>query len=434
MKSTNLILLQVMLIALLGSCSRDNDALQEQKSALETDPYDRVTFLNSANQNRIKLPNTILDIVPFEGKTTYSKAKNKFAFTKSTTGSITNKHSWKMVADLKAPSAPEGITGNLSASHCAITEDDFAFVSYHKQGKFHYGLLEIIDIQDPKKPKILNTVLFRDSDINAIKAASCNEVWLAASNVKHGALVYKLNTKTKSLKRINLSNSLPTKKISASANGIALTNDYVLVSSGKTNGGTFVIDRKTDKVVYADSFSNAKYVAVNDDCSDAIYATIATGNKAEIKMNAVNSFTRPSSFSIGNAIHQNVEMTYKGKNTITFNPYNDKQLFCSMGKAGLHLFDVTKKQLTSISPSEMIKKGNTNGVSFDPQYIYIANGADGMAISGHVFEDGDKITPIFTWDSEDSYASVNYIEAAGSYVYICNGQGGFHILERTRNK
>ena len=73
--------------------------------------------------------------------------------------------------------------------------------------------------------------------------------------------------------------------------------------------------------------------------------------------------------------------------------------------------------------------GNTNGVSTDNDYVYAANGSDGISISPHP-EGGDNIEPIFYWDMAEDDASANFIIADGEWVFVAKGGGGFKILRK----
>ncbi len=329
---------------------------------------------------------------------------------------------WTWVANVSSP-VVDGYT--LSATHCNIVGSR-AYISYNKQGDIHRGSLEIIDINDPANPFIDMQVDFLLADINAITVENSSIVWLAASHKNHGATVYKINVDTQQVDRINLSNSLAG-GISASANGIAITNDFLIVSAGKTFGGTFFLDKNSLEVVSVDPYSNCKYVDVIGPENNTTYISLVTGASAQIKTGIVNEQSLENEWPLGNITHTNVNEANRGKNTLHLDPFNDDRVYVAMAREGLKAFDIATGMQTNISSGTMLLEGNTNGVTLDEDYMYIANGADGIAIGDHV-SSGEEINPMFVWDKAEQPASVNYVTAQNDWIFVCKGLGGFDIL------
>lgn len=405
----------LLAVLLLASCSQNDDILDTpvgEENGVE------VRFRESVTTSRLQLINrSILPKVPqdYEAAGIDSNFKN---------AQVNNQQDyyWTWVAKVDSPT----LSGELlSATHCAIVNNK-AFVSYHKQGDIHLGSLEIIDITDPANPNLLQQIDFLEADINAITVESDETIWVAASHKNHGATVYKINANTQTFNRINLSNSLDS-GISASANGIAVTNNYLLVSAGKSYGGHFIINKNNLETSFVDAYSDCKYVGVNSSSDNATFASLVTGDIASIKTGTVNDFNIPSSFTVGEIVHTNVQESYKGKNTLQFDPYNNNRVFVAMAEEGLKAFDINSGAQVNSSKGSMLLQGNTNAVTLDTDYMYIANGADGIAISDHV-TNGQEIQPMFVWDMEEQPASANYITAKDDWIFICKGQGGFNIL------
>lgn len=408
-------ILYLVMAVMIFSCSKES-VNQDETIAIADD---EVLFNTTINYSRLALINrTILPNVP----DSYYDGSGRMA--SSSDASVTNQQEyfWTWVAKVDAPTL-SGET--LSATHCSLIGNK-AYVSYHKQGNQHLGIVDIMDISDPANPSIIEQITFPNADINAITAVSDSEIWVAASHEKHGATVYKLNANADTFQRINLSNSL-SGSISASANGIDYTDDYIIVTAGKTHGGTFFIDRSSTEVVHVDAYSNAKYVGANGKSNSATYATMVTGDIAGLKVNTINDFGTAQDFTIGEITHTNVEEAYRGKNTLQFNPYNSNRVFCAMGLNGLKVFDINSGALTNESKGSMLLEGNTNAVTLDDDYMYIANGADGIAIADHI-SDGDEINPMFVWDMAEQPASANYVTAKDDWIFVCKGLGGFNIL------
>ncbi|APD07885.1 hypothetical protein UJ101_02385 [Flavobacteriaceae bacterium UJ101] len=428
------------IILFLFSCSQDSEEIiQETQNLVEQTAQEAldIRISNSINQNRVDIINrTIITTVPED----YSKAtaqRTNFSATstsipyESSEANITNNqdHYWFWVAKINSPILE---TETLSATHIAI-KNTRAYVSYHKQGTKHLGMLEVVDISNPNQPQLLTQIDFLEADINAVHADDNNQtVWLAASHKKHGATVYKIDItatiSTESIDRINLSN-LMDNGISASANGISTTQNHVIISAGKTFGGTFILDKTTLDGIYYDSYSNGKYVAVNNSTDEAYYAALTTGDIASVKIGQLSDLSTPNEFQIGNITHENVKETYKGKNTLYFANYNSDLIYVSTGKNGVKVYDIFTNQLVNESKGTMLVAGNSNAVTMDDDYIYIANGADGISITDFP-NSGDRIDPLFNWDMQEQPASANYITSEGDWIFVAKGQGGFNILRK----
>lgn len=346
---------------------------------------------------------------------------------------------WEHVAEVD-PLVIDGVT--LSATHITLS-DNRAYVSYHRQGNNHRGAVEIIDLSNANFPSIVSQATFLSSDINAVTSgytsnSSNLKVWLAMSDATHGAQLYELETTgdafTENFRRANLSNIIDGSGVSASANGIAVTDNYLYVTSGKTYGGTVVLNKSDLSAVDHESYSDAKYVAVNGTVNGSGVVSLVTGDNASVKVATVGTDLNSTSYDIGSIFHQNVVQTYRGKSTMEFSPLNNNHLYIAKGKDGIAMVDITSGSILNESKGTMLVVGNTNGVSTDGDYIYAANGSDGISIAPHP-SSGEEIMPFFHWDMDEDDASANYIVADGEWVFVAKGGGGFKILrKRTKDE
>ncbi len=346
---------------------------------------------------------------------------------------------WEHVAEV-APLVIEGVT--LSATHITLN-DNRAYVSYHRQGNNHRGAVEIIDLTNANFPSIVSQATFLRSDINAVTSGYTNsssnlKVWLAMSDATHGAQLYELETTgdsfTENFRRVNLSNIIDGSGVSASANGIAVTNNYLYVTSGKTHGGTVLLRKNTLEPLDHESYSDAKYVAANGNSNGSGVVSLVTGDNASIKVSSVGNDLNSTSYDIGSIFHQNVVETYRGKSTMEFSPLNNNHLYIAKGKDGIAMVNITNGNILNESKGTMLVVGNTNGVSTDGDYVYAANGSDGISIAPHP-SSGEEIMPFFHWDMDEDDASANYIIADGEWVFVAKGGGGFKILrKRTKDE
>lgn len=338
---------------------------------------------------------------------------------------------WYYVAEVAAPIFNGEV---LSATHVDII-DDKAYVSYNVQGDVYMGGVEVIDLENPVYPSIITQLLFTGNDANAVVADTdgsnlSRDVYLALSSFKKGAVVRKLNTQdgqfTGAFTDLSLSKSIS--GISASANGISCTDDYIYVTSGQSKGGVFQVDKENFTLLNADEFQKAKYVVTNGNNTGAKQMTLSTGDESKLHIYNVGPSFEKQVFDIGSIYHQNVEEPYKGKSAMHIDPQSNN-CFVSMGVNGMKAFNIFSGDVVYTSPSDMLSLGNTNGLTKDDLFVYLANGADGLFI-GKIPENPGEVTPVQVWDMDESGASANLVKASEDWLFVAKGGGGFKILRR----
>ncbi len=347
--------------------------------------------------------------------------------------SKSNNYYWYYVAEVAAPI----FNGNLlSASHVDII-DNKAYVAYNVQGSTYAGGIEVIDLSNPAYPTIITQILFNGSDANAVAADidgsnSSRDVYLALSSFKKGALLRKLSTNngqfTGGFYDLSLSKYLSGSNISASANGISCTNDYLYVTSGQTYGGVFQVSKDNFTVTNADPYSAAKYTVTNGATVGSKQVTLSTGDQSKLHVYEVGNSLNKQTRDIGTITHQNVDEPYFGKSAMHMD--NGSNIcYVAMGMYGAKAFDINSGNVVFNSPSNMLTTGNTNGLSKDDLFIYLANGADGLFVGKNPSGSGE-IIPVQVWDMDEIAASANLVMAANDWLFVAKGGGGFKILKR----
>lgn len=323
---------------------------------------------------------------------------------------------------------------NLSATHVAIS-GNLALVSYHLRGDEHKGAVEVVDLSNPASPKITSQVIFYKADVNAIlidknSTTNSQKVWLAMSDEKNGAVLGELSLKNKKFENNSYRNVKLAYKISgdiaSSVNAIAQSADLLYATAGKSNGGVFTLKKSDLSVVGVNQFPNAKGVAVGT----SKVACLQVGeDEATLYVENVGGSAFETSFPIGKIVHQNVEDLHGGKISLSFS--NDgATVYVAGGASGLRAFDVNTGTEVFASPTKMLSSGNTNGVTHDDQYVYAANGADGLAIFSYDASGKPDPTHVFMWDLSEQDASANFIESNGDWVFVAKGEGGFKLLKK----
>ena len=382
------------------------------------------------------------DRITYQNKVVMWENENKDSLTSSGSGDTRSGDDnsdifWLNVADIK-PYVLFGET--LSATHIDFYNEK-AYVSYHKRGNTHLGALEVIDLSDPTKPKVTFKGYLSKADVNAITVGQDPNnddvrVWLALSDKDKGAVLGEVTmtngTTYGGFKMVNLSNHIEG-GITSSANSVTQSGDYLYVSSGKTFGGAFCLDADDLAVLGSVEFQNGKYIDVNGPEGVATkVVSLQTGEESSLRVEDIGAFHFSEEHKIGQILHQNVDELARGKSVLHFVDNNSEEVYVTMGMNGLSRVNINTGAETWRSPADMITTGNTNGLTSDGEFIYVANGADGLTVFTQP-EVGASPERIFQWDlDEGTTASANMVQTYGEWVFVAKGQGGVKILKRTQ--
>ncbi len=428
------LLLILLLFCAVQSCKKDATADFSPDENGEQEPYEYLEISSQPPSDRIAKANNLL--------IWQSQGLKKEGFTD---GALVDERGdeftpdddifWLHVADVR-PLEYEGQV--LSATHVSV-KDNIAYVSYHARGEKHLGAVESIDLTDRENPVVLSQVFFSIADVNAIEidqAASPDQtkLWVALSDFKKGGVVGELSVEngvfSSHFNYASLSKGLPDEAITASANSIEHAGDYLYVTSGKSNGGVFMLDPKTLLPLSNVLFPNAKSVAANGTLEGVSkIVSLQTAGESLLRVETMGKCAFEAKHDLGAISHQNSEFAELGKSTVRFRKEGSDMVFVAMGAGGIKAFDLSGeiKEVWS-SPAAMIRNGNCNSVATDDDFLYAANGADGLAVFQLI--DGEEPNFVFSWDLSEENASVNFVETDGDWLFVAKGQGGLKILKR----
>ena len=403
--------LAIGLLFLIGSCNKEVDRTKESINIENTG-----VFINNNSQDLSKRI------------TYYNEPLNKDS------KDVAADDVWFFVAEVASPIFNGDV---LSATYIAIV-DDKAYVSYHKAGSVYAGGVEVIDLTNPAVPMIISQELFEGVDINALEVdynGNSNErkLWLAGSSYKKGAILRQVSLfnglLSQEITDVNLSNSLNGDVITASANGIVQSADYIYVTSGQSHGGTFQLLTDDLSVIANEAYTHAKFPAVNGRQIGAKQVSLVTGDNSKLYVYDVGEDRTSTVFNIESVSHQNVNDPSIGKSVICMEEDEDIA-YVSSGKNGMIAYDINTGQQVYTTPEEMLIKGNTNGLALDGGYIYLANGSDGLYIAKFPEGGAGEIIPVQVWDMDESHASANFVQANENWIFVAKGGGGFKILRK----
>jgi hypothetical protein len=335
----------------------------------------------------------------------------------------------------------------LSASYVKVfkvNSEVRAYVTYNLSGAAHGGALVVLDLTDSENPTILKEILFNDIDINVCEVYHAGKLlWLGGSSFKKGAVIIPVELDNKGNVVANSGNSLTldiiTLKNVASVNGIKEAGDWIMVTAGNSGGGTFALNfKKGYRDDGTDYFSNAKFSATNGYTMGKFHVSLEGGEDAKLHVYriGVDDTENEAVVPIGSLYHNagNEADKYSGKATCYMED-DSRYCYVSMGANGFVAVDIFEKVVVLQSSPKLLKHGNTNGISVDDEYIYLANGADGLVVCKKPTitygEDPAIVEPLYVWDEEIEDASANFVTVQGEYIFVAKGtQGGLKIIKK----
>ena len=404
----------------LFACQKENDVNPSGKQPKNLSELITINTENPEMEARVQISNEA--IILSDTSLSRSECQQYAAWTKTAEVTTLNYNNDKM-----------------STTHVALS-GDLALVSYHIRGGTHVGAVEIIDLKDPAKPKIKSQAVFYQADVNALAIeknpnGNITKVWVALSDSKNGAVLGELRIKNKKFENyfaeLKLAYELNGSEISSSANDVTEAGDYLYVTTGSKEGGVFCVDKDDFTVLGYKQFPNAKGVASNGDIpTQSKVAAIQTNGTPGIHTDVVGGFNFDNFFSINAISHQNVDQEFSGKTTATFSTQGSNYLMVTNGRDGITGYDITNGETVFSSPVDLIKNGNANGISSDDEYLYVACGADGLAIFPILANGLPDESSVYLWDLDEPDASANYVASNEGWVFIAKGAGGFKILKK----
>lgn len=391
----SILVFSILTLALVTSCTDPGDSNSQTNS-------DKNAIVINDNQSqlnqRLDLSNSgVISIVNASTKKTLDTESSQFPLTQ--------------IAEFNAPKDNNGKT--LQASHVAVN-GNYAYVSYVLQGNEYSGAIDMIDISDPYKPKLVMSALIPDTDITSLVYTNGNLIIAGAANpdknpeLKSPAIAMNMQLSANG----SLTTDVKLTDISSFvATDVAANSINYFITTGNT-GGLFKFDNSTKEIVGSKSIEDLRSVAINND-----KVVTLSGTKG---INIYNA----SNLELTKSFSNWTDDAQDAKRTIDF--IGDK-ILVSEGYQGLGVYNMTsgsKIQSISLTPIATAELDDvvTNAVSVNGDYVFVANGGNGL----NVYKSGDQLTLVGTVGID---GSANYVKSSGNYFFVASGKGGLKIIK-----
>lgn len=371
-------------------------------------------FLFSCKKNAEQdfIEPTVIVGTNFDGRVSYFWNKIE-PYPKSENDSITFYH----IADASSPY----VNGELTSATGMEIVGHYCYVTYHIAGSAYGGALEVFDIATPANPELVSQLLFTDTDLNECTVVG-DKLYAVGGRDIYSSDFTENNTKGGILLEVSLANDLLTTNFrwaalpSYSGNSVNVVGDLLFVTSGSTEGGVFTLNKSDLSLIQSDYFDNAKFCDVRDNQPGNQMIVLQGYPTAKL-----HEYTATSSNVSGKIEHDILNQTVPSNGKAVVHIDNNEVYVCT-GANGLMGFHASSIGAGAFLNFNSPLSGNANGVDTDPNFIYIANGLEGLII---VNKDDQLIHSIFAYEG-----SANYVQSNGDYVFIANGKGGLKILKR----
>lgn len=306
---------------------------------------------------------------------------------------------------------PKSGAFDLHANHVTLN-GHYAYVSYSTQYNQFSGGVEIYDISDRRRPRIISQAMLPDTDVS-IAVASDGKLYLGeATDSDHDSrfdspaclevIELQNGVLTGSSRRIDLP--------SHNANDVRIFDNSVFVTSGTTNGTLSILDQNSLNISEQIKIEGVKAIGRNE---NYIIAMEGTGAKLHLFDRQSHIFLKSIELGCTNFFQAKAEIDIVGD-----------LAYLSAYECGMKVVDLNSATVVGGIPAVM--GGICNGVSVSGDYIFLANGSNGLLVA-EITETGFDLIgrAIF-------YGSTNFVAIQGNQIFVANGKGGLVYIEVVR--
>lgn len=382
-------LFSFLALSLLIACDNEDSKNDNQS----TDGITIITDQSALNQ-RLDLTNS--GVISIEN----SSLTGKMAATATTTLPLVQ------IAEINPPVDASGRT--LQASHVAVN-GNYAYVSYIMRGDVYSGAIDVIDVSDPYKPKLVRSALIPNTDITSLTYSNGNLIIGAAKDVDkdpllttNPAIVFNMTLSsgllTDTFKTNYLENRVTTDVAANATSYYAVTGDA---------GSLFKLNNTSKAIEGKVAVADLRSVVLTSD-----KVVTLSGTKG------VNIYNQ-SNLSLSKSFATSVDIS-GAKRTMDI---DGTKLLVSEGPNGLGIYDINSGSKLQTLPITVAGEDNvTNAVSVNEGYAFVANGALGL----NVYQTGTQLNLL---GALGIAGSSNYVKSSGNYIYVASGKGGLKIIK-----
>lgn len=320
--------------------------------------------------------------------------------------------------------SPEINGRKLSATSIELRANK-VYISYHLNGSDYGGAVDIIDITDEENPSLVSSITFLDTDINGLDVEENNKLlWITggrdvsssghSTEDHNGAIIGELGIdKGEFEENAYRETPLP----SYSGNDIVdFPGQSLYVAAGATGGGYYELSKSDFEITDRVDHDFAK--SIDRRQSDIIGLNLTPEGHANFTI---------MDFDNGTTTNYETPFTVSpndGKNVIE---HTSSVTYAALGDQGVkgYKFNTGAEPVYEFNP---MGDDVSNGVTASGNYVYIANGTDGLFITTQSSSGNKAPEAVYSW--KGGSGSANFVKTNGSFIILANGTDGLNILKK----
>lgn len=331
-------------------------------------------------------------------------------------------YSLRLVGEMEAPV----IDGHRLQATDIYSDGGYAYVSYNFADDPKRGGLEVLNVSDETNPQVISSLLYRDSDFNALWYNDGHIYIAGADNHTEPAFLRKFklsdtdNTLTGDVQTVRLT--------SHAGNDVAVSGDHVATTSG-SNGHLSIFNKDDLSLVSSIQKNNLRSVKIDrvdgtawaliGENGTAIHHKITGEQQSEpVVMGGANQDQAKSTIGIGR------------KTMLTALNEEGAKIICK--STGEELAHIPVNNPDGLDDTKAV----TNAVAMYNGFMFAANGEAGVTlyIVRTSFWDACNIRSITKQGRIDfgSGFSANHVFYSRGHILVADGTGGIKILRITR--
>ena len=344
------------------------------------------------------------------------------------TGRSQSQAALKVVLTLVAEVSPPLVAGQLVQATSIAIKGGFAYVSYNMRGEPFLGAVDVFDIRNPDRPKLVSEAVFMDSDIHALTFDG-GKVYTAQGTGSTGfetpaAFELIMTKKGKLVLQENVRIALP----SFAGTSVVVSGKNVYATSGNT-GGLSVFDKKKLEFKQYVQLNDARWVDVEDG-----WVVVVQGTPGQVSVFDEKTLTLVNTYPFdGGDVPES-------KSTVQV---LGEKAWIAAGTGGLQVLSILTGEVVGTVPLPLVPDLDpsvvvTNAVSVDGSLIFISNGEAGVylaetakKIEKTASDAPQEITLLGKLQFGD-LQSVNHVEYKDKTLFVAAGSGGLKIVKVER--
>lgn len=270
---------------------------------------------------------------------------------------------------LKAEIAPPSIGGQVLQATSVAIAGDRGVVSYSMRGAEYLGAIDVVDLSNANKPKLVSQALFRNSDVHAV-SLSGQTVLVAGATLDTGAVFEVMQLQGNSLvlggnRRLVLTSYVGTSAASSATRAYATSGD---------DGALFAIDPLSLAVVASTPLRDARWVAVGGGS-----LVVVQGTPGRIAVFDEGTFAAVGQFPFAGADIPESKSTVELVGGKAFIAAGSGGVQVLSARTGAVVGSVPRPDPGSLGldPSVVV----TNAASVDRDLLFISNGEAGVYVA-----------------------------------------------------